>query len=57
MHATDLDDPELPSLVERRAQRLAGPAPSHLVRLDAVPDSPVELTDWDDARRPVRGES
>jgi hypothetical protein len=57
MDATDLDDLELPSLAERRAQRLIGPASSHLVRLDAVPDSPVELTDGDDAQRPVRGES
>jgi hypothetical protein len=57
MDTTNLHDLELPSLVERRAERLIGPAPRHVVQLDTVPDSSVELTDWEDAQRPVRGES
>jgi hypothetical protein len=57
MDATNPDDLELPSLAERRAERLIGPAASHLVQFDAVSDSPIEFTDWDDAQRPVRGES
>jgi hypothetical protein len=57
MHAANPDDLELPSLVERRAERLIGPAHSHVVQLDTVPDSPIELTDWDDAQPPERGES
>lgn len=48
MEPADFDDtidmPELPSLVERRAQRTLATGLAGLVRLDLIADSPISLS-------------